>query len=196
MTSDSLRAEKAALRRRMRQRLLTLPPEQARAESRQASRSLLDMPAFQAADCILAYMALPGECDPAFAVEAARAAGKTVAFPRCEEAGTLSLWAPAGPADLEMGHYGIWEPVPARCRPVQPRQVDLAIVPGLAFDGAGGRLGRGAGYYDRLLKGMRAVKVGFAFSCQVLPAVPVWVQDVGMDALALPEKLAKYATEL
>lgn len=196
MTNDSLRAEKAALRRRMRQRLLALPPEQARAESRQASRSLLDMPAFQAAGCILAYMALPGECDPAFAVEAARAAGKTVAFPRCEEGRAMSLWTPAGPADLEMGHYGIWEPVPARCRPVQPRQVDLVIVPGLAFDGVGGRLGRGAGYYDRLLKGMRAVKVGFAFSCQVLPAVPVWVQDVGMDALALPEKLAKYATEL
>lgn len=196
MTSDSLQEEKTALRRRMRQRLRALPSEQAREESRLACLSLLGLPAFQAAACILAYMALPGECDPALAVEAAQAAGKTVAFPRCEEGGRLSLWAPAGPADMEMGHYGIWEPVPARCKPVQPWQVALAIVPGLAFDGAGGRLGRGVGYYDRLLKGMRAMKVGFAFSCQLLPAVPVWVQDVPVDALALPGKMLEYATEL
>mgnify|MGYP001538286374 FL=1 len=161
-----------------------------------ASLSLLDMPAFQAAGCILAYMAMPGECDPSLAVEAARGAGKTVAFPRCEAGGKLSLWVPAGLEDLEIGRYGIWEPAPARCKPLQPGQVEFAIVPGLAFDAAGRRLGRGVGYYDRLLKGMRATKVGFAFSCQLLPAVPVWGQDVGMDALALPGKILKYATEL
>lgn len=60
MTSDSLQEEKAALRRQMRRQLRALPPEQARAESRLASLSLLDMPAFQAAGCILAYMAMPG----------------------------------------------------------------------------------------------------------------------------------------
>lgn len=137
-----------------------------------------------------------GECDPSLAVEAARGAGKTVAFPRCEAGGKLSLWVPAGLEDLEIGRYGIWEPAPARCKPLQPGQVEFAIVPGLAFDAAGRRLGRGVGYYDRLLKGMRATKVGFAFSCQLLPAVPVWGQDVGMDALALPGKILKYATEL
>lgn len=196
MTSDSFQEEKAALRRRMRQKLRALSPEQARAESRLASLSLLDMPAFQAAGCILAYMAMPGECDPSLAVEAARGAGKTVAFPRCEAGGKLSLWVPAGLEDLEIGRYGIWEPAPERCKPLQPGQVAFAIVPGLAFDAAGRRLGRGVGYYDRLLKGMRATKVGFAFSCQLLPAVPVWGQDVGMDALALPGKILKYATEL
>lgn len=196
MTSDSLQEEKAALRRQMRRQLRALPPEQARAESQLASLSLLDMPAFQAAGCILAYMAMPGECDPSLAVEAARGAGKTVAFPRCEAGGKLSLWVPAGLEDLEIGRYGIWEPAPVRCKPLQPGQVEFAIVPGLAFDAAGRRLGRGVGYYDRLLKGMRATKVGFAFSCQLLPAVPVWGQDVGMDALALPGKILKYATEL
>ena len=186
MTSDSLQEEKAALRRQMRQKLRALSPEQARAESRLASLALLDMPAFQAAGCVLAYMAMPGECDPSLAVEAAR----------CEAGGKLSLWVPAGLEDLEIGRYGIWEPAPARCKPLQPGQVEFAIVPGLAFDAAGRRLGRGVGYYDRLLKGMRATKVGFAFSCQLLPAVPVWGQDVGMDALALPGKILKYATEL
>ena len=102
MTSDSLQEEKAALRRQMRRQLRALPPEQARAESQLASLSLLDMPAFQAAGCILAYMAMPGECDPSLAVEAAREAGKTVAFPRCEAGGKLSLWVPAGLEDLEI----------------------------------------------------------------------------------------------
>ena len=119
MTSDSLQEEKAALRRQMRRQLRALPPEQARAESQLASRSLLDMPAFQAAGCILAYMAMPGECDPSLAVEAARGAGKTVAFPRCEAGGKLSLWVPAGLEDLEIGRYGIWEPAPARCKPLE-----------------------------------------------------------------------------
>lgn len=80
--------------------------------------------------------------------------------------------------------------------PCNPDRWSLPSCLGLAFDAAGRRLGRGVGYYDRLLKGMRATKVGFAFSCQLLPAVPVWGQDVGMDALALPGKILKYATEL
>lgn len=196
MTSDSLQAEKAALRRQMRQRLRALPPEQARAESWQACLSLLGLTAFQEAACILAYMALPGECDPALAVEAARSMGKTVAFPRCEEGGELRLWVPSCPEDLQPGRYGIWEPIPAKSRPLQPQLVDVVIVPGLAFDEAGGRLGRGAGCYDRLLKGIEATKAGFAFSCQLVPQVPVQGQDVGMDALAMPGKLLKYATEL
>ncbi len=81
--------------------------------------------------------------------------------------------------DLKIGKYGILEPVGAVLE--NPEEIDLVVVPGRAFDIRGYRLGRGKGYYDRLLPKMRAVKIGVCFDCQYMFRVPTDEYDVPMD---------------
>lgn len=180
----TLSEEKQALRRDMRARLRALSPAECISRSAGACAQLQALPAFQNAAVLLAYCAMPGECDPAAAVDAARAAGKRVAFPLCLAENRLALYEPVLPDALLPGKYGILEPVPARCRRVAPGEVDFAIIPGLAFGRDCSRLGRGAGYYDRLLPEIPGVKAGLAFDFQIVTAVPCGKWDAKMDLIA------------
>jgi 5-formyltetrahydrofolate cyclo-ligase len=84
-------------------------------------------------------------------------------------------------AYLEKGPYGVPEPVEHQY--LRLRDVDLVVVPGLAFDKQGGRLGRGKGCYDRFLKRLPAdtATIGLAFDFQILPSVPAAAHDVNVD---------------
>lgn len=116
-------------------------------------------------------------------LERAWAGGKRVACPRVE-------WRPRGLASYEVtaldelseGRRGLLEPDPDRTEPVEER-FDLVLVPGLAFDRRGGRIGYGAGLYDRFLAGTGALKVALAYSLQVLDSVPVEPHDVPVDRI-------------
>jgi 5-formyltetrahydrofolate cyclo-ligase len=89
--------------------------------------------------------------------------------------------------ELAPGMLGILEPPEdLRRRPekrIDAERLDLVMVPGAAFDARGGRIGRGKGYYDRLLRRTRpdALRVGVAFQCQIFPGVPMQEHDVFMD---------------
>jgi 5-formyltetrahydrofolate cyclo-ligase len=87
-------------------------------------------------------------------------------------------------ADVVAGFRGIPEPRPD-APPVSPQAVDWVLVPGVAFDVAGGRLGYGGGYYDRLLPAMRAgtPRVAAAFEAQIVAHVPRAPHDAGVDAI-------------
>lgn len=85
---------------------------------------------------------------------------------------------------LVAGHYGIREPHPDLPRlhpPFDCKPPWTWLVPGLAFDQTGNRLGRGRGYYDRLLAGATGSKIGVAHDCQIVPAMPTCAHDVRMD---------------
>lgn len=83
---------------------------------------------------------------------------------------------------LKPGRYGILEPAPGSGRPGDPGDLDLAVVPGMAFDREGGRLGRGKGYFDRFLQEAgRAYKIGLAFKFQLVEKVPCEAHDVRVD---------------
>jgi 5-formyltetrahydrofolate cyclo-ligase len=93
--------------------------------------------------------------------------------------------------DLAPGYCGILEPDPQRTRAVAPETIDLVLVPGVAFDMCGGRLGFGAGFYDRLLDRLpRDVPtVGLAFDFQVMPRLPLLPHDVKLAAVATDVRL-------
>jgi 5-formyltetrahydrofolate cyclo-ligase len=87
-----------------------------------------------------------------------------------------------GPEDLQVGEFGIAEPT--RGRILRPEMIDLMVVPGVAFDRAGHRLGRGAGYYDRYLSSPHAAgvyKMGVCFPWQSVESVPTEPHDIAMD---------------
>jgi 5-formyltetrahydrofolate cyclo-ligase len=94
--------------------------------------------------------------------------------------------------DLRAGTWGILEPDAARCPPATPAEIDFILVPGLVFDPDGGRVGYGAGYYDRLL-GAWPVPVpplvAAAFDLQVVPAVPVLPADHRVDVVVTESRI-------
>ena len=87
--------------------------------------------------------------------------------------------------DLRTGAYGILEPDPACTRPLDPRDIDLVVVPGSVFDKGCGRYGYGGGYYDRFLsqRAPQALRVALAFDFQVMDAIPLREHDERMDVI-------------
>lgn len=147
---------------------------------------ILNHPWFQTAKTIMAYRAIPPEIDLEPVLEQILKQGKTLLLPRCEGDGTMTARRMDDLAELEPGAYGILEPKPdAPC--VMPDEIDLILVPGLAFDEKGGRLGRGKGYYDRFLGKTEAKTIGV---CRCLvPRVPVEVHDKRMDAVVTDKNI-------
>ena len=135
---------------------------------------------------MLWYVSMPSELATAPGIEAALADGKCVAVPWCD-GDELGLWRLEAVGELEPGTWGIPEPPPDRrgeaARQVTAEALDLVVVPGLAFDRLGRRLGRGRGYYDRLLARSSAVRAGLCFDAQVFPEVPAGPHDAVMDWL-------------
>lgn len=88
--------------------------------------------------------------------------------------------------NLTAGMYGIMEP---SGNEYPPELIDLVIVPGIAFDRKRNRLGRGKGYYDRLLNGHKCLKAGIAYSCQIIPELPAEPHDIKMDIIITPDEI-------
>lgn len=137
------------------------------------------------AGTILVYAAVPPEVPTAGVVAEAERRGISVLYPRCLPDGPeLALHSVAHPDELVPGRYGIPEPLPT-CPEVPIELVDAALVPGILWDRRGARLGRGAGYYDRLLtrSGWRAFNCGLFFSAQEDPRLPTDPWDAHLDAI-------------
>ena len=95
------------------------------------------------------------------------------------ESGTLSLSYINSMDDMKKGAYGILEP--KTVRKADENNIDVILVPGLAFDRNGGRMGFGKGYYDRLLESSKAVKIGLCYDFQILEKIPTEIHDVPMN---------------
>jgi 5-formyltetrahydrofolate cyclo-ligase len=172
---------KAVLRREMKARRAGSDP--AAAASAAAQARLCAMPEFARARRVACYLAAPGEVGTDAILRACFENGKEVAVPARRGApADYGLCRLAPDVPLRAGALGIAEP--ARPDWVNAADMDVIVVPGVAFDAAGRRLGHGLGCYDRLLADAgRAFKAGLAFEWQVVPAVPAGGHDVAMDAV-------------
>ena len=139
---------------------------------------LEDSPLFQAAEQVAFYHALPGEVQTAAFIE--RWYQQKRLFLPLVVGDDLRLLRYTGPESLQKGAFGIWEPKPDG-EEAEAGKIDLIIVPGVAFDGQCHRLGRGRGFYDRLLSSLHAPKIGICFDFQLVPSVPVELFDHPMD---------------
>lgn len=178
------------LRAAMRARRSSLSLEERSRRAVPLLTAIYESPAWALARTVLVYAAARGEPPLSELVALARETGRTVVVPRVDGAGlVLHVW-PAGQG-LVRGAHGIAEPL-ASWDPVDPEDVDLALLPGLAFDGQGGRLGQGGGHYDRLLAHMPARgdlprRVGVAWAFQLIPQVPMDEHDQRVDAVVTEE---------
>lgn len=135
------------------------------------------------------YCALPGEVPTERIRRAYLDAGAHLYYPRVTGRGTLAFYPHREGDGWETGPYGIPEPAnPAGCKPRRGGW-DIVVVPGVAFDRRGNRLGHGFGYYDRFLGrlGESIPRVGLAFSRQLVPEVPVDAWDIPVHALVTEE---------
>ncbi len=181
-----LREAKRVLRLRTLAARDALTSEERASASRAIADRIAGLPAFAAARTVLLTLPYRSEWDTTLLVDVALAAGKIVAVPRVEIAQRmLALHAIGDVArDAVHGHRGIPEPRPT-CPSVAPAAIDFVLVPGVAFDPAGRRLGYGGGYYDRLLPliAQAVPRIAGAFDVQIVAAVPAAPHDLAVDAV-------------
>jgi len=180
---------KKDLRKRLRLRLRDVPPGLRAGASAQARALLARQPVWREAKTVLFYAPLSDEIDLLPMLEQALAEGRTVSLPRFfPETGLYAACQIETFArDCAPGKLGIQEPA-ARC-PVFPlNRLDLALVPGVGFDAAGHRLGRGRGYYDRLLAGVAGTRCGVAFDEQMAEEIPAESHDITLNCIVTPTR--------
>ena len=182
----ALRASKLALRQRVLAARDALPAAMRAAASAAIATRILTRADFMSARAVSLTLPFGSEWDTLALVRAALAAGKTVAVPRVDKAKRmLGLHAICDPQrDIVAGYRDIPEPSPT-CPLVSPDTIDFVLVPGVAFDSAGRRLGYGGGYYDRLLPLLspRAARIAGAFEAQLVDCVPAAPHDIAIDAV-------------
>jgi 5-formyltetrahydrofolate cyclo-ligase len=164
-------------------RRASLGPVEREAWSRRIEERLAELAVWRDAEVVHTYVgAVQGEVATRGMVARALREGKTVVCPRVR-------WNPRGLDSFAIGSLdelvestrGLWEPDSARVTPVDDATLDLVLVPGIAFDRRGWRIGFGAGLYDRFLAGVDAPRVALAFSLQILDPLPVESHDEPVD---------------
>jgi 5-formyltetrahydrofolate cyclo-ligase len=134
---------------------------------------------FESAKVVGTYYALGSEVTTELIIKCAPILGKKIALPRVEE-DKITFYELSSTKSLIRGRFGILEPQPYE----QMNDIDILIVPGIAFDKKGNRLGYGMGFYDRLLSCKRTFSIGLAYSFQLLENLPHDKYDKRLNAIA------------
>ncbi|MGH0034289.1 MAG: 5-formyltetrahydrofolate cyclo-ligase [Myxococcota bacterium] len=178
-----LTERKNALRERLRVARSGLAPGRAAALGARAAEQLAALPEFVRAGRVALFASLPDEIDTRPLFDRAREAGKACLFPRSLPGDRLAFALVDDWDELVPGRYGVLEP-PERDIAAPLGAGDLAVLPGVAFDRRGRRLGRGRGFYDRTFAEVAGpVLVGFAAAFQVVDEVPAGPTDRPVDAI-------------
>ena len=186
MTTSDFRARKQAIREQAHAN------RNAQADKDGLSQTicarLVALPEYARARTVLYYVDVRSEVRTRHALPAALGHGKRIVVPYCVE-GELELFLLESMDELALGMYRILEPrAELRALPhkrVRVEELDLIVVPGVAFDRRGARMGHGFGYYDKLLQHARpdTPLVALAFECQFFPEIPVAPHDIFMDKI-------------
>jgi 5-formyltetrahydrofolate cyclo-ligase len=163
------------------------------ARSRRVWERVSDLSCYQHARVVLGYMAFDHEVLTDGLMQQTMASGKQLVLPMVlgdRQEMALYVIEDLG-CDVAPGYRGILEPQPRRTRAVAPETLELALIPGIAFDLRGGRLGFGTGFYDRLLSRLPQgiPTVGLAFDFQVIPRLPCQPHDMLLEAIVTEHRI-------
>jgi 5-formyltetrahydrofolate cyclo-ligase len=175
---------KKHLRSKILTRLKTQKEETRDHKSKEIKEKLFRTKVFKKAKVVMFYIAFDGEVNTEEMIKGAKKLGKIVTVPVCKKNRvTLRPCLLHDNTRLKKGPYGVCEP--ADKISINPKELDLVIVPGLAFDRKGRRLGRGKGCYDHFLTKIpkEIHSIGLAFDFQILPYVPAKQHDVNVEKI-------------
>jgi len=172
------------LKKQMRALMKAKRAEASLSPQADCAATVLALPQWQSARTVLLYCSIPGEVPTESLIEAAVKMGKRVVLPLVK--GDDLLLKEYLPGALVEGYKGIMEPS-AEAKDVAPEEIDLALIPGVAFDRKCRRLGRGRGYYDRTLPALACPKIGLAFAWQIVDEVPCDPWDMSLDLVVTPD---------
>lgn len=181
--------QKQKLREKILEKLHNISKEVKEKKVKELKKKLFSSEEFIRAKCVMFYVSKHYEVDTHEMIDESIAMGKKVVVPiTLKEEKTLK------PSELRdrkkeliKSHYGIHEPHEKHIRPVPLEEVDVIIIPGLAFDRSGYRLGHGGGYYDRFLEKApsKIVTIGLAFDFQVMDDLPKHANDIPVKKLII-----------
>ncbi len=165
-------------KRLLRKRIKALPPQNVSADS--VAGAICSLQEYKDAATVFAFLSVGSEPPTQEFISRALADGKNLCVPKCFRGGIMEARLITDTSQLKEGMYGIPEPGDD-CPVVGADRIDLAVVPGYAFDMDGGRLGKGGGYYDRFLKDFSGFKAGICPAECLVHKVPMEQWDIRVD---------------
>ena len=192
---ENQKALKAAVRQKCLELRRALGEENRKHKSLRIRQNFLALPEFLQAQTVMLFLNFQDEVETTALAEAVLTGGKKLVLPRCAPGRVLlPLVVRDVELDTEPGMWGIREPR-AALDEVDPFEIDLLAVPGVAFDMEGGRLGYGGGYYDRFLQRLSSLtpRAALAFACQVVERVPVEEGDQRVDMLVTEDGVYRFS---
>ena len=162
-----IREYKKALREKYKKIRTEMPEDLKRSKDRAILEKIISLPSYRSSQLLLTYVSTSIEVDTLGLIEQALTDGKTVAVPKCmDSVGNMNFYEIHSFDDLESGYFSVLEPVPEKCRLVEDLAKAFCVIPALAYDRTGYRLGYGKGYYDRFLSANpELIKVGIEYCC-------------------------------
>ncbi len=188
---------KSEIRKRMIALRNVIPREEIEEKSRAIQERVTGLEEIRKASTLMVYLSFGSEVRTDDLIRWCWGEGKRIVVPFCHvESRELTACRIDGFNELETGHYGIRAPKEGLLRPVDGGEIDAILVPAVAFDRRGYRIGYGGGYYDRFLpRAPQAAKIGVAFASQIIEEVPVDGHDLPVDMIVTEREMIVPADE-
>jgi 5-formyltetrahydrofolate cyclo-ligase len=193
LAMQDLKEKKSEIRRKTRVRRAGLSEKDRNKKSKSIMAFLFDFANFREARTVLFYMNSGSEVATDAMIRRALEYEKVVALPWVDEKDgkIVPLKIDDLDRDVKPGYKGIREPIPQQCKEIPAGMIDLAIMPGIAFDERGGRIGHGTGFYDRFIPDLDVTtrKVALAFECQIVSQIPMEPHDRYIDIIITEKRV-------
>lgn len=187
--SSFLAKEKKRLRRRMLALRRALSSGARPSLNKGLFYQLISLPEYEKAHCIMAYLSMPDESGLDFFISFSLSLGKNMCVPVCLPHNRMEAGRILDIKNLEKGPWGLRN-IPAGYEVVSPKDIDIVLIPAVAYDEMGRRLGMGKGYYDRFLENIPFEKrIGVAWNFQVVPMVPSDIYDKRVSKIVTEERI-------
>ncbi|WP_203361752.1 5-formyltetrahydrofolate cyclo-ligase [Bacillus sp. REN10] len=187
---------KQLLRQQMKESLAKMTTLEYEQYSFQIAQQLFSLPLWQRAETIAVTVSRVPEVDTWSLITRGWEEGKKVVVPKCNPADrSMDYYQLTSFCELETVYSGLYEPDPLRTAYVEPKEIDVLLVPGLAFDQRGYRLGFGGGYFDRFLEHFQGPTLALLFSQQLLAEVPREAYDLPVQQLITERQLYNCSSE-